>query len=238
MIGDTHFSSTDLVQLNLTKTVDPADYILLGEQLKVVDEHFGKDSTQHEARRWEYAMALRALREWSHSQRSHGAKVVAADIGGAGSPLWRMLADRGVKVKIIDPKLKREKREEPSTVEAYGLLGVTHDVVVCISVVEHVKDEHLVNFLDALAKITAPGGLLFMTMDCWGRDADERDIAMFHWMRERIYTEKSWQGLAKEMVKRGFKLFGMPDWSYHGDQVDSAYSFCSLSMQKVEETIS
>lgn len=232
------------VQLNLTKTLDdPADYVLLGEQLKVVDEHFDKDSTQHKARRWEYAMCLRTYLEWRHAHpalgrltEAAGGRLVAADVGGAGSPLWRMLTDVGLKVNVIDPKLP--KADKPTTVESFAhRLGSDHvsqafDVVTCISVIEHVEDRHFSNFLDALAAVTAPGGLLFLTMDCWGKDPSERDTAMFHWMRERIYTQKSWQDLSKGMVKRGFHLFGMPDWEYHGNHVENAYSFCSLCLQK------
>ena len=220
------------VQLNLTKTMDPTpDYILLGEQLKTVDERFGFASEQHKARRWEYAMCLRALQAWRFAQESRGGKkVIAADVGGAGSPLPRMLLDHFVKVRVIDPKAT----DKPSTVEAYALTNPSpiHDFVTCISVIEHVKDEHVNNFLNALAFITTPGGLLFMTMDCWGKDPDEKDIAMFHWMRARIYNVKTWQGLAKEMVGRGFRIFGAPDWSYHGNHVENAYSFASLCLQK------
>ena len=220
------------VQLNLTKCMDlTPDYILLGDQLKTVDEHFQVASPQHEARRWEYSMCLRAYQAWKATRPDVG-KVVVADIGGAGSPLPRMLMAKGLGARVVDPKSKGNER--PSTVEAYenSTPRPQHDVVTCISVVEHVKDEHLENFLDALAGITAPGGLLFLTMDCWGRDPDEKDTAMFHWMRARIYTVKTWQGLAREMVDRGFKLFGAPDWSYHGNHVENAYSFASLCLQK------
>lgn len=218
------------IQLNLSKTLDPKDYILLGEQLKIVDEHFDKESPQHEARRWEYAMCLRAIREWLPTTPLPRGEsdLFVADVGGAGSPLSQMLESQGFQVKIIDPRYPKG----PSTVEAQAAQTPSprYDVITCISVIEHVRDEHVKDFLTALSTITAPGGLLFLTMDCWGQGSEEKDKAMFHWMRERIYTQKSWQALGRAMVGRGFVFFGLPDWDYHGDHVMDAYSFCSLAM--------
>lgn len=220
-------------ELNLTKTMDPADYVLLGEQLKTVDERFKFASEQHPARRWEYGMCLRAILAWSVAHGPRGLSTVA-DVGGAGSPLFRMLMDQDLAVRVVDPKHPNdEKGHGPSTVEAYALEhGRQHPIVTCISVIEHIADEHIENFLNALALITAPGGLLFMTMDYWGKDSDEKDTAKFHETRVRIYNHKTWQQLAHEMSHRGFKLFGMPDWSYHGDHAEDSHSHATLSFQK------
>src|SRR5207249_5535349 len=77
-----------IMTLPLSKTLDPADYTALAEELAIVDRHFEAARPQHPARKWEYSMALRALHTWS---RVTGADGPIYDVGGGGSPFVRIL---------------------------------------------------------------------------------------------------------------------------------------------------
>jgi len=201
----------------LTKTLEPADYTELTGPMLIVDRHDMKSQGDH--RRWEYAMALLATHKHSKDRKRRG-----IDVGGSGSPLRRIIYDGvGLRVMLADPK------------ESMALAEVQDefDVVLCVSVLEHVKE--LEDFCDDLVRITAPKGLLFLTMDIWGEPAHMPDIAHYNWMRERIFTLESWKWLMERFFMAGFKLLGEADWDYHGDALfPLGYSLCSLSLVKGE----
>ncbi|KKL90715.1 hypothetical protein LCGC14_1901940 [marine sediment metagenome] len=201
----------------LTKTLDPEDYHLLGPELYVVDRFFSKESEQHPHRRWEYAMALRAARLWGEEHPGR----IALDVGGAGSPLVHMLDHEGFLPLVIDPKENANLEDTLDWSKCYA------NFVTCISTLEHVRD--FFPFLEALGKVVEPGGVLFLTMDIWGQEAP--DSAHFHWMRERIFTPKTWTMTAQQLLVKGFSFLGEQDWEYHGDQVYD-YSFASLALVK------
>ncbi len=105
------------------------------------------------------------------------------------------------------------------------------EVVTCISVLEHVPD--LDNFVNHLVRVTAPGGLLFLTMDIWGEPAHVPDKAHWHWMRKRIFSVDGWKGLAETAYLNGFRLLGDADWDYHDATLENwGYSLCSLALVK------
>src|SRR5271170_3479053 len=59
----------------LTKTMAPEDLLLLGPQLRVVDANFSRESEQHPARRWEYALAMKAVQEFEYQRGKDWSKV-------------------------------------------------------------------------------------------------------------------------------------------------------------------
>lgn len=204
--------------LPLTKTMAPLDFSHL-HHLSTVEEHFYSASPQDEHRKWEYAMALEAL-------EAHGRGFVF-DVGGAGSPFKEMVLAHRDACGVIDPNvngtLEQWHRAHPE---------VQYSRVVSISVIEHV--EFLEPFVHALTQAVQPGGLLFLTTDCWDREGIE-DVAHFAWMRRRIYTPRSWRNLGDYLTSScGFEYFGEQDWSYNGNQVYD-YSFISLALRKKEE---
>lgn len=209
------------MSLPLTKTCDPvADFALLPKELALVDVFFHADAPQHELRRWEYALALDAVCRWEHDRQAH----VAYDVGGAGSPFHRILGHEiGTTVRVIDPQHSLASTSLEQFVSRNPALA---DVVTCLSVLEHVED--LDRFLYYLGCLVAPGGLLFLTMDCWNTDGP--DTAHFYWDRKRIFTPYSWPACAR--LLHDFNLFGKADWSYHDDQLYGSYSFASLALQK------
>ncbi len=203
----------------LTKTLHAEDYLILERELRIVDRFFEKEAEQHPQRRWEYAMALRAARTWgkTHTRR------LAIDVGGSGSPLRHMLAEAGFSCIVVDPK------ESVSLAEAY-VTKIASDFVTCVSVIEHVQD--ILCFVNDLARVVRPSGALFLTTDIWDPPVEStRDAAHFHWMRERIFTPKTWQMLAEEFRTKGFSYLGEQDWEYHGNQVYD-YSFASVALVK------
>lgn len=207
----------------LTKSFHPSDLVALDEELVLeVDPYFAREQPQHELRRWEYAMALRAWDLCSFGECLPKAPLIL-DVGGAGSPFQHML---GEAVRVIDPALQHTG----CSIEEWVALNPEKRAyaVFCISTIEHVRD--VPRFLDAFAQVLLPGGLLFLTTDCW--DGHGPDTAHFHWMRERIYHMENWHRVADHLQELGFDFLGDQDWTYHGDSLFASYSFCSLAMVK------
>jgi SAM-dependent methyltransferase len=200
----------------LTKTLNPEkDYTTLAEECALVDA-VGVEG-QHTHRRFEYALALHALA----AHRPADAAYHVLDVGGAGSPFSQIVDQLPwVACEVIDPKVNADIEGWPTATPV--------DAVISISTIEHVR--HPTPFLRAIHRALKPGGLLFLTMDCW--NCEGPDTAHFHWMRERIYNKASWQDLAKHATLHlGFKRFGTADYTYHGNFVWD-YSFCSLALVK------
>jgi hypothetical protein len=206
----------------LTKFLNPADYIYLEEDLREVDR-FPMGQDQHTHRRWEYAMCLRAIREWTPT--FHGNFFVqVADVGGAGSSLRDVLTSISIPVRIIDPK-------ENDTLRKYRerCAQARFPIVACISTIEHVPAGDYVDFIEDLAALVLPRGLLFLTAD--SSRSSGVDKAHFNWMRERIYNPAAWATLANIFRSMGFEYFGGTDWTYYGNHVYD-YSFCCVSLVK------
>lgn len=206
----------------LTKTMEAGDYLALVPELAVVDM-VGIEG-QHEARRWEYALALKAIKEWKAKKQF---STAALDIGGAGSNFHKMTLASELKMPcvVIDPNVNMGVEEVDSTI-------VNSHVVVCISVLEHVKDEW--EFIAAVDKLVRPGGLLFFTMDCADGSAGDKDESHFRWMRNRIYTPHTWMELARRFTEEhNYEFLGEYDFSYNGAMVYD-YTFASLALVKKE----
>lgn len=220
------------MSLPLSKCLDPADYDQLQPELAIVDQHFTAAREQHPARRWEYALALRAYDQWYTTPRAASGPIY--DVGGAGSPFFRML-DPG-RVTVIDP-------DEPDGCDlasfVRGGAPLAH-AVFCLSVLEHVED--LDQFLYHLGCLVAPGGLLFLTMDCREDDPTTAglwptpcpvDDRHFSHMRRRIFTPRVVEGFGPfHLFNLGFGYFGGVDLTYRVHQLYGSYSFASLVLQK------
>jgi hypothetical protein len=207
----------------LTKFLNPADYLCLDEDLRIVDR-FPIGHEQHPHRRWEYGMCLRAIREWIPS---FSAMPRAVDVGGAGSSLRDVLYSISIPVRTIDPKVNcslRRFRETHAALRA--------PIVISISTIEHVPFEEYAQFVEDLAGLVMAGGLLFLTADAW--NSEETNGAHFNWMRERIYNPQTWMKLSGRFCALGFIPFGGVDWEYYGDHVYD-YSFASLALVKEKE---
>jgi Methyltransferase domain len=201
----------------LTKTLQLTDLDELAPELVIVDKYFHAEREQHELRRWEYAMALRAREIWGDVIN------VAYDVGGAGSPFQHMLP-----VCVIDP-------DAPGGMSLAAFVQHMNpplaDAVFCLSVLEHV--ENLPEFLYHLSCLMRPGGLLFLTMDV--TEGLEPEQVHFAHMRKRIFTGDpmgTWWQLAADLTAYSFSLLGDRDWHYHSHTLYGSYSFASLAMVK------
>jgi SAM-dependent methyltransferase len=207
----------------LSKMLDPErDYPELAPELLLVDAvGIGE---QHPHRRFEYALALRAIAEHRKGYAKPPEDYRILDVGGGGSTfaeICRMQLQHPC--SSVDPS----GGDIPFPIETMEFASAA-DAITSLSVIEHVPDP--LPFLQACHRALAPGGLFFLTMDCW--DGAGPDTAMFHWMRERIYNPGSWQQLWSSCQERGFRSFGATDWTYHGNQLFNAYTFASLALTK------
>lgn len=203
--------------LPLSKFMHPADLDLLQPELKTVNRHFNADRPQHGARRWEYAMALRAL-EVGGLERGSPYSLLA-DVGGAGSPL-RYMTPRYP--WVIDPD-----RPDGMTLRAAVRSGGRTQAALCISVLEHV--ENLEESLADLDVLVLPGGMLFLTVDV--QEQEGPDKRHFHWMRKRIFSPESWKKLLYFFLERDWKCLGWADDRWRGAHVYD-YNFASLAVRK------
>lgn len=219
----------------LTKFLHPSDYAQLGPELELVDRY--QMPNAHEARRWEYAMALRALAAWV-GQLDPATPISmcrALDVGGAGSPLAQILVNAGLGgVRVVDPSLA----DGPQTLESYlAGGGGAEAVVTCVSVLEHVPEADYVQFVSSLTQAVRRGGLLFLTSDAREDDPDEprpihlTDDRHFNWMRRRIYNPRTWRQLVANFHCMGFRSLGVEDYTWRGPQVYD-YSFSCAALVK------
>lgn len=205
--------------LALTKYLHPLDRESLEDELATVDQHFTRRREQHSMRRWEYAMALHALQQWTPV----GPRAPFADVGGAGSPFADMLGlDR---THVIDPD------DGGLTLAQYMRTTCrTFPAVFCLSVIEHIPIEALDRFCYHLSCLTAPGGLLMLTCDAVGVGG-AFDTYHFRWMREQIFDRSKLVQLLDVFARYQCQPLGRIDLTYPGPQVYD-YSFAALTLQK------
>ena len=114
-------------------------------------------------------LSLRQILRWANDPSG---KVIGDFGAGYHARLVRALLDR-VKLAYVadvslapevmaDSRVKALQGPLPGTLEAIPTGSL--DLVFCISVLEHVDD--VTEFLYHLGCLVAPGGLLFLTVDC------------------------------------------------------------------------
>jgi len=222
----------------LSKIMDPEDQMILEDEMQRLLECDAM-AGQHPARWWEYAMAHRAIREWGNTGLPEYPPftrdpLILCDVGGSGSRFAQSLVGlTSEDITVIDPNLPvvdvGRCRHVRRSVEEYAAVAQhsQFDCLTAISVIEHL--DAVRPFIRACHMLLKPGGLLFLTTDCW--NCTGPDTAHFHWMRKRIYDPEKLRSLGIGLREIGYSTFGRSDWQYHGDQVYD-YSFASLAMVK------
>jgi hypothetical protein len=203
---------------------------------------------QHEARRWEYGMALEAIGRWWLGQPDYTTRdpLQILDAGGASSNFWKALTEfTSEPILRVDPLFVGQHAIGQQAMFVGDLAQFAGgwsraldqmDIITSISVIEHIRDvaapgtkTPLTLFLEAAHRILCPGGLLVLTTDYW--NAEGPDTAHFHWMRERIYNPDSLRRLEARCHKIGFTTFGGVDRTWHGPQLYD-YAMASLVLTK------
>ena len=151
-------------------------------------------------RRFEYPWAYREVR-----RRGRGLDVI--EIGGGLSGLQFVLAREGDRVVNVDPgepgrqwsasqrrhaalcrRFRAPVRLVNATIGAAGLPDACADVIVCLSVLEHLSDAQLDEVAAELRRLLRPDGIVVLTVDLfldaapfcsaernrWGRNIDVR----------------------------------------------------------------
>lgn len=191
----------------------------------------GWDSEQHPYRRWEYAMALEALRRAFPSKKIH---LRTADFGSRESMFARVLHRLGHDVTVYDrPEVLPQVAPDEKNFHTVGrLLGQLteedhgrYDAVFSISVLEHTEDDQAA-WRDLLRTV-AEHGLVFITVDFAPSQPDHYVMAN---LRRRIYTQPDLEFLQRVAEQEGFHVLGRrTDWRWAGPWVYD-YTFASLGV--------
>lgn len=209
-------------KLPRSRILQPSDVAQMsGDLARIVDWKFDTRAPQHNARKVEYTAVLEAIEQITFDSP---AKVIV-DVGGAGSPLPDMVKEiTGIRPLVVDPADDVANYDLTSYLQLNPPLA---NIVLCVSVIEHVKDE--AQFLYELTSLLAPGGWLILTMDF---AATQPDTYHFHWMRERIYSST---GMVR--VQYGLQEFfqcdpDLHEYTYPFVPLVHDYTFASLCAQK------
>lgn len=237
----------------LSKLMDAADAEELRSQHTTL-QAYGAMEGQHEARWWEYSMALYAIQVWQEAVTASHAQAAATALGGEVEHVWSrplQIADVGghnskfphslvaitsEDILLIDPAagatdigprvevLAKSIEEAAASYLPHG----QRDVITAISVIEHL--EKVRPFFRAAHMLLKPGGLLFLTTD-YSND-EGPDLHHYSWMRRRIYNKTLMDNLRQSSRQLGFAAFGRADWTWHGPQV-YGYTLASLALVRV-----
>lgn len=225
----------------LTKFLDPQDYHdltlfravkdLMGYRTVLELDFLMTTPVCHEHRWWEWGLACVAATQaqsWGRVlEITHGPSMITpalvADVPRPEAYLW----------DAHGPDLDaNHARCRGYATSLQGLpVDITFDFIACVSVLEHVRNGHLMAV--HLRDLLALGGVLFLTVDA---AALEPDIYQFHDMRANIYTPASWK-LVSDMLchheagGRQYELVGGSDFTWRGRQVHD-YSFASLALRR------
>jgi hypothetical protein len=197
----------------LSRTLDEADYAQLAEELGSVDRY--GIAGQHRSRRWEYALAMQAIRRWIEAGRPLAGPLYDVANGptfGAILSDWIGAVPTEVPVGFVEDARSGSQ------------LG---DVMLALSVLEHVDDPN--DFLYGASCLLARGGLLVLTFAFWNRCGE--DTATGHERRRRIYCPKLVSALRQQAEALQLRPFGGVDSTWHGTQVDD-HTIASLVMEK------
>lgn len=210
-----------------SKTFAPDDYWCLTNDTPDVDdattELTGLYHPFHTHRRWEYGVALQAIRR-------HGGKRVL-DIGGGGSLFAGILAKQRIDVDVNDPVnytgwivAQREKIGHHIGFACCPMedLTETYPIVTCISTLEHIPDHEWA--WRRLLALVQPGGLLFVTVDY------HESGSQLHPGHLRTYN----RGMLLKLIDRAddFEPFlGEPEYCDGGSEVHG-YNFASICLRR------
>lgn len=212
------------------KCLSETDYVTTDSYQHVINIRHHLRGVQHRwehpHRRWEYGLALSAL-------RSIDARTVL-DVGGGGSVFAPAAAWINAAVTIIDPgdcstwvEAQSAAIGKPMTYIQKEFTGESiagkFDAVTCLSVIEHVERDE--EFLAGLVDKVSPGGLLCLTTDFHPSGETQCDGHL------RTYNADGMNRLRGALTALGLRVHGQPpDYSDFAPHVNG-YTFASLVMR-------
>lgn len=236
--------------MKFTKTLEPSDYEniqLEVQELKEAHQHFIERDIRidlgHPHRFWEYGMAIKAFVKWAEIPGNSISKVSIVDVGAGLGLLGPTLAwcTGEFNVTEVEPNVEcyshRTVLNNWLHQEGKPQIRLTKeiketdkfDIVFCISVIEHVPDDH--NFLRCLAELVKENGLLFMTTDIVPKMLGNY---MYDNLREHNFTVADLYSKTHYLGSKGFEFLDKndnPNFDYNGDQVFN-YTFGAIAMVK------
>jgi 2-polyprenyl-3-methyl-5-hydroxy-6-metoxy-1,4-benzoquinol methylase len=210
--------------MNLSRVLHPNDYKLFTEHLAVelVMSKLTDYRYEHEHRKWEYGLALKAVLDTE-------SKTVL-DVGGAGAILSPLFAYYDCDVTQLDPEFGRELVISQNKILGTDIKFISgdfstvelgkFDAVVSISTIEHVHDDGAF-FIDLLKHANK---VVFITMDFFPTCEKFSKDHIRTYNKERVYE---FCEIAKE-----FDFISTPSlYDYRGNFVYN-YTFASLFLTK------
>jgi 2-polyprenyl-3-methyl-5-hydroxy-6-metoxy-1,4-benzoquinol methylase len=214
----------------LNKTFQPLDYEELENEISYIHKsldwlcgHYALDNFH---RRWEYAMAMRAMAEIAPDTRS------IVDIGSGGSPFPAIMARAGYNVASIDKTGERQVRSKwPAAIRpnlrwiklSDEMEPLSFDFVTSISVIEHTEND--------LQRLLEWWGMadygMFITFDCSMDGAKKIDQHL------RSYTMQQMRDMVESLP--GGAIFGEVDMTYHGDSVSEHGTFGCFTVVRCDK---
>jgi len=243
----------DTPVLPLNRVLHPHDYqhpdiatrrIQLQDFRKRLGSCFYRNDHTH--RDWEYAEILRKLDLFGLRPMSGDRALRVLDTGSGCSYFPLLLRLQGYDVHVSDSEAYGPVRQRLieqclhlgitvpliiAPLEDHGMIPTGHfDLTLCISVIEHVPREGFALAWRELARVTAPGGYVFVTSDYF-RDHD-------HWLhsealgcQHNAFMPERMPEIVELAASVGLELVGEADWAYRGDFVNN-YSFVTLTFRK------
>lgn len=219
----------------MVNTLESEDYIEIEAGVQVAlqgIEWFRRNGVEillgHDNRYWEYGTAIQLLLFLYGEDKIADLDILDVGTGPGGlGPTLALIYNASVtecepdvqwaqaRESINDLLTKWERR--PLNVLNVGFDGLPdkqYDVVYCISVLEHVKEEK--QAWEQLAKRVKPGGLLFLTTDCVEK---HEEAYKFDDYRENKFTPQDLEKRIIMLQELGFNTVGLPDYQWHGAQV-------------------
>jgi SAM-dependent methyltransferase len=214
-----------------SKCLEPDDHVTEMDHIKNMQDVMRGSYVrfEHEHRKWEYGLALSALRR---------ARVRTVLDAGGGASIFAPAAawsDIGIHVTQVDPgdfaSWIESQRQIVPDVGPYIQRDfmdwedeTAYDAVTCLSVLEHVEDD--IAFFKKLLPHVKPGGVLFVTVDF--HPSGEAQVGG----HLRTYNKDRLSVLSGIARKAGFKNYlGKSSWNYDGEHVNN-YNFASLCMRR------
>ena len=216
----------------LSKTLQQTDYKDFDEHQHVLNIRNSLRSYtryEHQHRKWEYGIALKALRD-NNTQ-------TVLDVGGSGSVFAPAAVYLYMYVTQIDPAsmeqhVDNQSREidKPLPYIKQDFLewksNTKYDAVISLSVLEHIPVEREKEFFIKMMQYVKVGGLVILTVD-FHPSGQIQNAGHF-----RTYNIESLNKIIKLAKETGFEYFGgKPDYSNFDVNVNT-YTFASLVMRR------